>query len=604
MRLLLLVLALVCGLLGCSPDAAGPALLQLVELTPGRAEVGDRVEVSGVGLPEGRKATLTFTGELSRPGLPTEKGVRIVVPATSTSSTRLGFMLSDAVEAQFCGQGDAALHATFRGQLVAAFSPRKAGAPPVAGRLTDVVLDLPGPTVGQAVRDARAEEGERVAKALGMTIEPKPRGLKVTELVSGGRAEAAGLLVDDVLVQYEGLILREPADLGVSAGAVLARVKLLRENHPEELERTVDVTAVRRGMPRDLAIPGVLVASATLLLIIFVFPAARLFSWLSRLVADRLRRRRGQEGPRLPAQRRREKRPALAPEPTAGKVMSYLVIVLASAGTAMLAFGQPLIESELDLAVIAASYMLISAVAGLIFGGIVPGAWSLFKGFGGALRAVWLRAPVPLAVVTAVLVGGNMRVMDLVGSQGVAPWEWAAFTNPVLSLAAVLLIAVGVIRLEPERPTLSEHGGMPSTRLAMAVDAFHVMVVAHLGAILFLGGWRLPAGNALGLIAAGAFLVQVKAWVLAAIILTVRWALPRLTPAAVVGTWTRVVVPLSILVVCLAGAWGLGALTLSALQPLFGIASFAAVAVLCVVFAFRVRKMSRGSAPMHVNPWL
>ncbi len=603
MRLLLLVLALVCGLLGCSPDAAGPALLQLVELTPGRAEVGDRVKVSGVGLPEGRKATLTFTGELSRPGLPTEKGVRIVVPATSTSSTRLGFMLSDAVEAQFCGKGDAALHTTFRGELVAAFSPRKAGAPPVAGRLTDVVLDLPGPTVGQAVRDARAKEGERVAKALGMTIERTPRGLKVTELVSGGRAEAAGLLVEDVLVQYEGLILRDPADLGVSAGAVLARVKLLRANHPEELERTIDVTAVRRGMPRDLAIPGVLVASATLLLIIFVFPAARLFSWLSRLVADRLRRRRGAEGPRLVAQLRREKRRAPAPEPTAGKVMSYLVIVLASAGTAMLAFGQPLIATELDLAVIAASYMLISTVAGLIFGGIVPGAWSLFKGFGGALRAVWLRLPVLLAVVTAVLVGGNMRVMDLVDAQGVAPWEWAAFTNPVLSLAALLLIAVGVIRLEPERPTLGE-SGVPSTRLAMAVDAFHVMVVAHLGAILFLGGWRLPAGNALGLIAAGAFLVQVKAWVLAAIILTVRWALPRLTPAAVIGTWTRVVVPLSILVVCLAGAWGLGALTLSALQPLFGIASFAAVAVLCVVFALRVRKMSRGSAPVHVNPWL
>ena len=283
--------------------------------------------------------------------------------------------------------------------------------------------------------------------------------------------------------------------------------------------------------------------------------------------------------------------------------MSYLVIVLASAGTAMLAFGQPLIATELDLAVIAASYMLVSAVAGLIFGGIIPGAWSLLRGFGGALRAVWLRLPVLLAVVTAVLVGGNMRVMDLVGAQGVAPWEWAAFTNPVLSLAALLLLAVGIIRLEPERPTLSETG-VPSTRLAMAVDAFHVMVVAHLGAILFLGGWRLPAGNALGLIAAGAFLVQVKAWVLAAIILTVRWALPRLTPAVVMGTWTRVVVPLSVLVVCLAGAWGLGALTLSALQPLFGIASFAAVAVLCVVFALRVRKMSRGAAPMHVNPWL
>lgn len=604
MRRLFVLMAVLCGLFGCSQDPAGPALLQLIELTPGRAEVGDRVEVSGVGLPEGRKATVTFSGELLRPGLPPERGVRIVVPATSTSATRLGFALTDSIEMQFCGSGDAALHTTFRGEVVAAFAPRKAGAPPVAGRLSDVVLDFPGPTVSQAVRDARAAEGERVAKALGIVIEQTPRGLKVTELVAGGRAEAAGILVQDELTEYEGLQLREPADLAVAAGEVSARIKILRTAHPEPVERVLDVTAVRRGMPRDLAIPGLVVASAALLLVVFVFPGARLFSWLSRVLADRLRRRRARERERSGVRGSKRNPEPSTPEPAIGRVMSYMLIVLASAASATLAFGQPLIAHELDLAVVAASYMLVSAVGGLIFGGSVARGWSLFKGLRGALRAVWLRAPVPLSLVTAVVAGGNMRVQDLVGSQGVAPWEWAVFTNPVLSIAAILLLAVGTIRLEPDQPLLRPAASARGARLAMALDAFHIMVVAHLGAILFLGGWRLPVSGALGMVAAGAFLVQLKAWLVAAVVLSVRWAVPQLSATVVVGIWTRVVVPVSVLVACLAGAWGTRALTLSALSPLIGVASFVTATALCVVFAIRVRRLSRGSTALHVNPWL
>jgi NADH:ubiquinone oxidoreductase subunit H len=284
--------------------------------------------------------------------------------------------------------------------------------------------------------------------------------------------------------------------------------------------------------------------------------------------------------------------------------MSYMLIVLASAASATLAFGQPLIAHELDLAVVAGSYMLVSAVGGLVFGGSMPRGWSLFKGLRGALRAVWLRIPVPLALVTAVMAGGNMRVQDLVASQGVAPWSWAVFTNPVLSIAAILLLAVGTIRLEPDQPLLRPAESARGARLAMALDAFHIMVVAHLGAILFMGGWRLPVGGELGMIAGGAFLVQIKAWLVAAVVLTVRWAVPQLSASVVVGIWTRVVVPVSVLVACLAAAWGTRALTLSALEPLFGIASFAAAAALCFVFALRVRRLSRGSAALHVNPWL
>lgn len=601
MRRLWLLLVLLLGLLGCGERASGPSLLRLVDLSPGRAEVGDRVEIGGEGLPEGRKATLTFRGDLFRPGMAPERGVKIVVGANSTSSTRVGFMLTDAIETEFCGQGDAALHTTFRGDVVAAFAPRKAGAPPVAGSLADVVLDLPGPTVTPAVRDARAAEGVRVAQALGMTLEPGPRGLAIKELVPGGRADAAGLLAEDVLVEYDGLNLLEPADLAVAAGAVWGNVKLERANQPEAIERRVDVTAVRRGMPRDLAVPGMLVAAATLLLLLLAFPGTRLVSWLSRLTAERVRQ--GARGPGLPLERLKNAASQGSREPTAGRVLSYFVIALTSAGSASLAFGQPLIQRELDLGVVVVAYMLVCSLGGLVTGGFTPRGWSLFKGLRGALRAAWLRVPVALAALMAVLVGGNMRLGDLVAAQEAVPWGWAGFTNPVLLVAFVLMLATATVRDDRDASELTNRSG-PSSRLTMVVDAFHMMVIAHLAAILFLGGWKLSSDLGSLSQVLGAFLVQLKAWGVAALVMVVRLAVPRLTSRVAAGPWTRWVVPASVLTCCLAGLWGTRAMTLSALSPLLGVAMFAATVVLVAVFLYRTRKLSRGSAPMHVNPWL
>ena len=76
--LLAAVLALtsMAGLLGCQRDSF-PQLIQVLDLAPREAEVGDRLEVLGSGFPQGKAAHLAFRGDLHRPGFKPVKGVEI-----------------------------------------------------------------------------------------------------------------------------------------------------------------------------------------------------------------------------------------------------------------------------------------------------------------------------------------------------------------------------------------------------------------------------------------------------------------------------------------------------------------------------------------------
>src|SRR5580658_8330879 len=74
---------LVLGLLGCTRDSY-PQLIQVLDLAPHEAEVGDRLEVLGSGFPQGKAAHLVFRGNLHRPGFKPVNGVEIEVEGTVT----------------------------------------------------------------------------------------------------------------------------------------------------------------------------------------------------------------------------------------------------------------------------------------------------------------------------------------------------------------------------------------------------------------------------------------------------------------------------------------------------------------------------------------
>jgi len=75
---LLAVLALA-ALTACQRDA-GPQLIEALDLVPHEVERGDRVELIGASFPAGKKAHVTFRGELHRPG---EKAASAEIAAAS-----------------------------------------------------------------------------------------------------------------------------------------------------------------------------------------------------------------------------------------------------------------------------------------------------------------------------------------------------------------------------------------------------------------------------------------------------------------------------------------------------------------------------------------
>ena len=151
MRPWLLVVALACLLLnGCRLADTPPDLLDVLDLAPRSVDVGDQLEVIGAGFPEGRVGTVTFRGLVHRPGASPEP-LSLTVRAASTSRNRITLDVTEELQGQLCGVGRDARHTTFRGNLLVAFSPKQAGAPPITGTLADVVLDVtPAPLEPEA----------------------------------------------------------------------------------------------------------------------------------------------------------------------------------------------------------------------------------------------------------------------------------------------------------------------------------------------------------------------------------------------------------------------------------------------------------------------
>src|SRR3954463_13303834 len=99
--LLLAVIALVMSVIGCVIETP-PQLIQVLDFAPREAEVGDRLELSGVGFPQGRPARLAFRGTLYRPGEKPTTGVEILAQGVVTSSQQIDLALSETLEALFC----------------------------------------------------------------------------------------------------------------------------------------------------------------------------------------------------------------------------------------------------------------------------------------------------------------------------------------------------------------------------------------------------------------------------------------------------------------------------------------------------------------------
>jgi NADH-quinone oxidoreductase subunit H len=620
----LAVVATVSALGGCSLEPP-VALVSAMDFSPRDAEVGDRLEVIGSGFPEGKAATLSFRGDLYRPGQEPRRRVEIVAPAVSTSANRVSLFLTEELQRELCGRGETADHTTFRGDVTVAFAARHTGAPPITGVVPGVVLDVQGPAVPTELARSREAESRRGLEFVGVRIDPKASvpPFAVTAVLPGSRAEQAGILAGDAIVAVDGVNARSPSDFAF-AGDRSATFTLARGRLKEPIERKVDVQGFRERAPKELAVGGVLVGVMVMLFALWLAPVARLSGWVERRVAARIRAR--VSGKKRPLGARPEHlwsavRASIAEdvgqreEPLFVRLVPYLMFLGTSAGATTIAFGKPVVSADLDFVLAAAgSTTLLLVVALMSAGWHAKGHWSIAAGAKGLLAALVAQLPVIASLGGVVLATGSLRVTDMVQGQGASPWTWNAFRNPALFLAFGLILFACFPEARRPRARLPEADvDEPRVRggLMYYVEWGHLLVVSTLVAMTFLGGWRLPgaspAPESLLWPALGAVLLQVKCWAVVGAVIALRWALPRVHTDQMMGVLLRWVFPATLLVLAGSAAWAAWRETPAwrMVEPVFGYVLFGLAVGAGLKFVRAVQAHVRApNAPMHVNPWL
>lgn len=487
--LLLVCLSLL--LAGCD-ESAPLSLLTLREVTPRDVEVGERIEISGAGFPRGRTARVVLRGTLHRPGAAPLPGFEARTEGVVVSESAIETTYDARLQSLFCGPGDSAVHTTFRGEVVVVFAAAVPGAPPASASLAGVVLDLrPPPGSATSISRMRAE-GERLLDQSGIVVDrttAAPNGLMIESVRAGSAAERAGLLAGDLLVSFDGVQVRTPADVVPPATARSARVGIRRGGDPTE---QTELLAIEDYHAQATLAPIVLITLLAALAAMWMFaPTPRAARWLAR----RLRVRAGSRRP-------------------AG--WSFVPLLAIPLTVAVPLAMRELVGAEPELVSIA----LFTLAASMALHGVTAEG-----GLAAAIRAAVAGTlpfvPAALAVGAAGVLTGAARITEASHVQGSAPWEFVALRG--FSALALFSIASGALAMpQAETPVFGRAG-----RAARAGRHALLFTMATLLTIVFLGGWQSPfEGRGAGLAMVGAVLFVVKAAALGTLAEAARGALP------------------------------------------------------------------------------
>jgi NADH-quinone oxidoreductase subunit H len=481
-------------------------LIEVRAVSPSDVELGDRITIVGEGFPAGRPARVTFRGDLRRPGERPVHRAEVVVQGTVVGPEQLEVPFGEAAQALFCGGGDRAAHTTFEGEVEVAFAAASMGAPPVAGTLRQVVLDV---RPGASPRNAEAEEqGRRLAAFAGLELGGSARrgiGLPVEGVVAASRAETAGIAPGDVIATFDGLRVDSLGDLAPAPGEREAIVGVRRIDSAVVTPRSLAVEGLQRPAAAELLASSLLLIGALAIVLFFGAPmrpsaATSLQRFIGRMRARVAAVRAAGSGASgaiswdvtVRALAALVVRDVL---PTAG--VPGVIDVVACALLAAMPFGQYLVAARLDVGLlfgVAATALALAAftAAGSVWGGVRAAA-----------HVFWQHVPGAIAIGSVVLTTGSLRVQEIEHAQGGWPWDWLAFRSPAALVAMLLLLGCALI--DPSAPGPS-HGvarslaknlegalvAPPGGPWLCAMGRAHRIIVAGLAAALFLGGWSLP----------------------------------------------------------------------------------------------------------------
>ena len=481
-------------------------LIEVREVSPSDVELGDRITIVGEGFPAGRPARVTFRGDLERPGERPVHRAEVVVQGTVVGPEQLEIPFGEAAQALFCGGGDRAAHTTFEGEVEVAFAAASMGAPPVAGTLRQVVLDV---RPAASPRNAEADEqGRRLAAFAGLQLAGLARrgiGLPVEGVAAGSRAEAAGIAPGDVIATFDGLRVDSLGDLAPAPGEREAVVGVRRADSAGVTPRSLAVQGLQRPAAAELLASSLLLVGALAIVLLFGAP-------LRPSAATSLQRFIGRVRARVAAVGVAGSGASVAtPWDSTAKALAVLVVrdVLPPAGAAgivdvvacalltAMPFGQYLVAARLDVG------LLFGVAATALALAAFTAAGSVWRGARAAAHVFWQHVPGAVAIGSVVLTTGSLRVQEIEHAQGGWPWDWLAFRSPAALVALLLLLGCALV--DPCAPA-PPHGvaknlarnlegalvAPPGGPWLNAIGRAHRIVVAGLAGALFLGGWSLP----------------------------------------------------------------------------------------------------------------
>lgn len=487
---LLLFLFSVVALVACRTEHV-PPLVEVTDMMPREAEVGDRLELRGNGFPQGRTARVTFKGRLHRAGERSAAGTDIEVDGVVLGTERIEVVLNEVTVERFCGHGDRAAHTTFAGDVEVAFRSSIDGAPPLVGTLRGVTFDVHPAQIPPRVTEARTQEGARVLDFIGIVPGPAtPRGLPITKVVPGSAAARSLLRPGDVLTSVDGVRVAGIEDV-LPASSRETTIRVRRGDSEAEESRTIPLVGYAAArVPLEYAPAMLLVALALAVLLVLVAPGPPALGSLEVMVTSRLR--------------------GASVRSLAGHVFGRgpraFAAVLASLVVATFALGPHVVAPELD-----GGLLLVVALA--LFGASRLGLARRRGALRSALMVVGASLLFALAMLSAVFSTGTLALTELVRAQGGAPWELGAVREPALAFFAFAYLTTLVM--------LVRTGDGPLGIL----ERVSLVILGALAAAVFFGGWQLPGAEgtrSLGLQILGALLFVVKTWALVALVLGLR----------------------------------------------------------------------------------
>lgn len=227
-----------------------------------------------------------------------------------------------------------------------------------------------------------------------------------------------------------------------------------------------------------------------------------------------------------------------------------------------LAWGQTVVT--VTAAPISVGVIYILAVGSLAVYGVVLGGfasnnkYSFFGGMRATAQMLSYEIPMGLCVLTIILMTGSATAVDLVHSQ--VNGVWYCLQQPLLAVIFFTCVLAECNRApfdiaEAEQELIGGyHTEYASMKWAMFFlgEYMHMISGAAFFTLLFLGGWDLPViqeplVGGIGLVLLKAFVFLLKVFVLLALMMVIRWTLPRFRFDQLMRLAWRGLIPITVL---------------------------------------------------------